>query len=93
VIQTVNSSGFIGGIEGGDRYQFGKLVVGWEAEMLWGGINGTNTTTFGPSFAPSLLTRSITANTNWTATTTSSVGIARDRWLIYGKAGVAAPDL
>jgi hypothetical protein len=24
VIQTTNSSGFIGGIEGGDRYQFGK---------------------------------------------------------------------
>ena len=89
VIQTVKSSGFIGGIEGGDRYQFGKLVVGWEADMLWGGINGTSTTTFGPSFAPSSLTRSITANTNWTATSTSSVGIAHDRWLIYGKAGVA----
>ena len=44
VIQMVNRSGFIGGIEGGDRYQFGKLVVGWEADMLWGGINGTSTT-------------------------------------------------
>jgi opacity protein-like surface antigen len=27
VIQTTNSSGFIGGVEGGDRYQFGKLVA------------------------------------------------------------------
>jgi len=25
-IQTTDSSGFIGGIEGGSRYQFGKLV-------------------------------------------------------------------
>jgi outer membrane immunogenic protein len=36
VIQTTNSSGFIGGVEGGDRYQFGKLVVGWEADITWG---------------------------------------------------------
>ncbi len=36
VIQTTTSSGFIGGIEGGDRYQFGKLVIGWEADMTWG---------------------------------------------------------
>jgi opacity protein-like surface antigen len=33
VIQTTTGSAFIGGIEGGDRYQFGKLVVGWEADM------------------------------------------------------------
>jgi outer membrane immunogenic protein len=26
VIQTTNSNGFIGGIEGGSNYQFGKLV-------------------------------------------------------------------
>jgi outer membrane immunogenic protein len=89
VIQTTDRSGFIGGIEGGDRYQFGKLVIGWEADMVWGGVNGTSTTTFGPFFAPGLLTRSITADSNWTGTATSSVGIAHDRWLIYGKAGVA----
>jgi outer membrane immunogenic protein len=42
VVQTTDSSGFIGGIEGGDRYQFGKLVVGWEADMTWGNMNGTS---------------------------------------------------
>jgi outer membrane immunogenic protein len=92
VTQTTSNSGFIGGIEGGDRYQLGKLVVGWEADMLWGGINGTSTTTFGPSFIPPgifSLTRSMTADTNWTGTATSSVGIAHNNWLIYGKAGVA----
>ena len=36
VVQTTTGSGFIGGVEGGDRYQFGKLVVGWEADMTWG---------------------------------------------------------
>ena len=89
VIQTTNSSGFIGGIEGGDRYQFGKLVIGWEADWVWGNQNSTSTTTFGPVFAPAILTRAIGANTKSQGTATSTVGIAHDRWLIYGKAGVA----
>jgi outer membrane immunogenic protein len=50
VIQTTTSSSFIGGVEGGDRYQFGKLVIGWEADITWGDMNGTSTTTFGPFF-------------------------------------------
>jgi len=91
VIQTTENSGFIGGIEGGDRYQFGKLVIGWEADMVWGNTNGTSTTSFSPGIAPGLVTfsRSITADTKWQGTATSTVGIAHDRWLIYGKAGVA----
>jgi len=91
VVQTTDSSSFIGGIEGGDRYQFGKLVIGWEADMVWGNTNGTSTTSFTPGIAPGLVTfsRSITADTKWAGTATSTVGIAHDRWLIYGKAGVA----
>jgi outer membrane immunogenic protein len=92
VVQTTTGSGFIGGIEGGDRYQFGKLVIGWEADMTWGNIGGTSNTAFGPSFVPPGVinfTRSINTSMNWTGTATSSVGIAHDRWLIYGKAGVA----
>jgi outer membrane immunogenic protein len=52
VIQTTDSSGFIGGVEGGDRYQFGKLVIGWEADMTWGGVNGTSTSSFGSPLLP-----------------------------------------
>jgi outer membrane immunogenic protein len=92
VTQTTTGSGFIGGIEGGDRYQFGKLVIGWEADMTWGGVNGTSTTNFGPSFIPPgvfSLTRTMTADNNWTGTAVSTVGIAHNNWLIYGKAGVA----
>src|ERR1700680_3592562 len=48
VVQTTDSSSFIGGIEGGDRYQFGKLVIGWEADMVGGHTNGsTNNTSRG----------------------------------------------
>jgi outer membrane immunogenic protein len=73
-------------------HRFGKLVVGWEADWVWGNQNGTSTTSFGPGFLPPgvlTLTRSITADTKWQGTATSTLGIAHDRWLIYGKAGVA----
>src|SRR6516162_4343508 len=63
VVQTTDSSSFIGGIEGGDRYQFGKLVIGWEADMNWGNMNGTSVSSFSP--VPGLFTvsRAITADT------------------------------
>jgi outer membrane immunogenic protein len=90
VIQTTNSSGFIGGVEGGSNYQFGKLVMGWEGDITWGGVNGTSALSFGgPLVAPAAFGRTITADTNWIATATSRVGIAHDTWMVYGKAGVA----
>jgi outer membrane immunogenic protein len=82
VIQTTSSSGFIGGFEGGSRYQLGKLVVGTEADIAWGKVDGTSTTSFGPASASTLFTRSIGANTNWVGTAASTIGIAHDRWLI-----------
>jgi outer membrane immunogenic protein len=90
VIQTNNPSGFIGGIEGGSRYQFGKLVVGWEGDITWGSLNNTNTTTFtSPLIAGVPFSRSITTDTKWVATAVSTLGIAHNNWLLYGKAGVA----
>jgi outer membrane immunogenic protein len=86
-VQSTTTSGFIGGIEGGSRYQFAKLVVGWEADITWGDLNGTNTTSFGAPFLPA--SRTFTSDSNWIATATSTIGVAHNNWLIYGKAGVA----
>jgi hypothetical protein len=85
VVQTTKSSGFIGGAEVGTNYQIGKLVVGLEADWAGGDINGTSSS----SFAAGLLNRSIGANTTWTGTVATRIGIAHDRWLVYGKAGSA----
>jgi outer membrane immunogenic protein len=85
-VQPTFSSGFIGGVEGGLLYQLDKLVVGIEADITWGHVDGTSTTNWVPL---GVLSRSISTDTNWIATATNSVGIAYDRWLIYGKAGVA----
>jgi opacity protein-like surface antigen len=90
VLTTTTGSGFIGGIEGGDRYQFGKLVIGWEADMAWGNENNTTTVAVNPPGFPGVtLNRTFTNDLKWTGTATSSVGIAHDRWLVYGKAGIA----
>jgi outer membrane immunogenic protein len=86
-VQTTSRSSFIGGIEGGDRYQFGKLVIGWEGDIAWGDTGGTSTTAFGP--AALTFNRTLTTSMKWTATATSTVGIAHNNWLLYGKAGVA----
>jgi outer membrane immunogenic protein len=86
-VQTTSGSSFIGGIEGGDRYQIGKLVVGWEGDIAWGDTGGTSTTSFGIPGAT--FNRTLTTSIQWTATATSTVGIAHNNWLVYGKAGVA----
>jgi outer membrane immunogenic protein len=89
-VQSTNPSAFIGGVEAGSRYQIAKLVVGWEADITWGNLNGTNTTSFtSPAFPGVTMTRSLTTDTRWVATTTSTVGVAHNDWLLYGKAGVA----
>lgn len=92
VVQTVTGSGFLGGAQVGSNYQFGKFVIGAEADWSWSHINGANTATFGPSFLPpGLLTlnRTLLANTDWVGTTTTRLGIANGTLLFYGKAGVA----
>jgi outer membrane immunogenic protein len=90
VVQTTSGSSFIGGIEGGERYQFGKLVIGWEGDFAWGDTGGASTASFGPSIVPGVaFARTLNTSIKWTATATSSVGIAHNNWLLYGKAGAA----
>jgi outer membrane immunogenic protein len=86
--QGIAASGLTGGVDGGARYQLGKLVLGVEGDFTWGNLNGTNASAFGPdSFTVS---RAITADTKWTATAAATFGIAGDgNYLLYGKAGVA----
>ncbi len=47
----------------------------------------------GPAtFIGGTLSESYSIKTDWTATATWTLGIARDRWMIYGKAGAALAD-
>ena len=68
-------------------------MVGWEGDVTWGKLNNTSTNSFGPFFAPGLLTNSIGTSVNWTGTGTATVGIAHNNWLLYGKAGAAVESV
>jgi outer membrane immunogenic protein len=88
-VQTVDSSGIAGGVQAGLNYQMGRLVIGSEVDFSWADINGTSTASFAPLGAGILFNRALTANTDWTATSTVRLGLAHDRWMFYSKAGAA----
>jgi outer membrane immunogenic protein len=90
-VQTVDSSGFLGGVQAGWNYQIGRLVLGTEVDFSWADVNGTNTANFaagigGPGTG---ISRTLTADTDWIGTSTVRLGYAHDRWMFYSKAGAA----
>ena len=87
VVQTNKNNGFLGGVQIGSNYQFGKFVIGTEADLSWSHLSGGSVAAFGPTALG--LTRTLNDNTDWTGTMTTRLGIASNNWLFYGKAGTA----
>jgi outer membrane immunogenic protein len=89
-----NGSAFLGGAQIGWNYQIGRLVIGSDFDISGTSLKA-NGSGFYPAGFPGDVGDVITANetfgvrTDWTATATSTVGIAAGRWLWYSKAGVA----
>ena len=86
IFQTANSSGFLGGVQGGWNYQIGRLVLGTDADFSWASINGDDTALYGWHDHRS---QYLSADTNWTSTVTTRLGIAAGNWMLYSKAGIA----
>lgn len=88
---NANGSGFLGGVQAGVNYQVRKLVIG--AELDWSGtkLNGTSVGVE-PATGGFPATETFGVRTNWTATATATAGIAFDRWLVYGKTGLALAE-
>ena len=82
---STNPNGFLGGGQVGFNYQIGQFVLGAEGDFSWTGIN-SGSTVLGIVPPPGA---SFNTNVNWTSTLTGRAGIAFDRWLVYGKGGVA----
>ena len=74
-----DANGFLGGGQVGVNYQIGQFVLGVEGDFSGTAIKG-GTTLPGAAF---------NTNVDWTSTLTGRAGVAFDRWLVYGKAGVA----
>jgi len=72
-------NGFLGGGQVGFNYQVGQFVFGVEGDFTGTGIKG-GVNALGATFNNTV---------NWTSTVTGRAGLAFDRWLVYGKGGVA----
>jgi hypothetical protein len=68
-------SAFLGGIQAGWNYQVGKLVVGADFDWSATRLKGHSVGVLPPGFLPST-TETFDIRTNWTATTTTTFGLA-----------------
>lgn len=73
------ANGFLGGGQAGFNYQIGQFVLGVEGDWSWSGMSTSSTS----------LASTFNTDVDWTATVTGRAGLAFDRWLVYGKGGVA----
>lgn len=97
---NANASGFLGGLQAGWMYQLGRLVVGNDIDWSATGMNGHGSGFFPPGplgaanncAAPCNATEAYGVDTRWTATATTTIGLAKDRWMFYNKGGVALAD-
>lgn len=88
--QTTDSSGFLGGVQGGWNYQIGRFVIGTDADFSWSSIDGSSTFGYDNSTRSSAFrNQTLSADTNWTGTATTRLGVAASNWLLYSKIGVA----
>ena len=85
---THNADGFLGGGQAGFNFQTGMFVLGVEGDFSWSGISGGTTGT-GVLIGGAPFGATFNTDVDWTATLTGRVGLAFDRWLVYGKGGVA----
>jgi outer membrane immunogenic protein len=84
----VDKSSFLGGGQVGCDYQFAtNWVIGAAGDFSWTSINGQTTDPFfaGKNGGPITLSD----KTEWLATATGRIGYAWDRFMVYGKGGVA----
>jgi outer membrane immunogenic protein len=81
---THHADGFLGGGQVGFNYQINQFVFGVEGDVSWANLSGSQTV---PLLGGG--TDTINSNVDWTSTLTGRLGLAFDRWLVYGKGGVA----
>lgn len=81
---SINGGGGVAGGQFGCNVQAGAIVWGVEGEAAWSGLTKQVHQDASSSFADS------TSRNRWSADVAARAGIAADRALVYGKAGLAA---
>lgn len=87
-----NGSSILGGVQAGWMYQVARLVIGAEFDWSATSLKSSGTTSFTTIAAGNFSNDTYSEKTDWIATSTATVGIARDAWLLYSKAGAAFAD-
>jgi opacity protein-like surface antigen len=84
-----DANGWLGGGTAGVNAQAGVFVAGVEGEWMWTGIKGSRTFAM-PFGGTGTQTSTISSRIDWLSMASLRAGfVAADRWLVYGKAGVA----
>ena len=90
VTEVGDDSAFIGGGQIGYNYAFNNLVAGIEADFS--GFDFQAAKTPPSSVADWGSDTRVSVEMNWLSTVRGRLGVAMDRWLIYGTGGVAFSD-
>ena len=82
--------GLVGGTVGFD-HQFGQVVLGIEGDLSWTGFgeNAIHNVAGDPSIQFPPIEFRTDYEMDWLSTVRGRVGVASDRWLLYGTAGLA----
>jgi outer membrane immunogenic protein len=86
---SINFSGGTVGGTAGAQLQMSHVVMGFETDLDWAGISGSQTLTPTIFGLPVPFTVNATTRINWDLTARARVGYALDNVLLYATAGVA----
>lgn len=90
---NAHGGGILGGVQAGWMYQIQRLVVGADVDFSGTGLKGSSNNALAavPGFGY-FANEAYSVKTNWTATSTVTLGFAKNDWMVYGKAGTAWAD-
>jgi opacity protein-like surface antigen len=91
--QTIRSTGFVAGLEGGYNWQIGNLLLGMEADLQASDVSGT-TDSGAIRYPRGHFAVTSYANTDWLLTARPRIGfVAPNHWLFYATGGLALTQL
>lgn len=88
--QTINTSGFLSGIESGYNWQFNQFLFGLEADfqsLSTNGVKYSNAVIYDNAGDQFVITSY--ADNNWLLTARPRLGLVTNNWLLYGTGGLS----
>ena len=83
------ATGALAGGQFGFNQQVGNLVFGLEADGSWSGMKGSRFEDIALPFQPTDFNQTVGTRIDSVVSASGRLGVAVDRWLVYGKGGLA----